>query len=443
MSKDKNHSAPLTELSAERMQAYLDNTLSNSDRHAVERYLLDHPFEAEAMQGYEHVSIDMKQDLSILSQRIDDVLEQKGRKVIPLWKRSIAIAAAITVLLVGSFAIFELFDVTKQNGQIGMNEPVEKVEEIKEANPTKATPEDSETVVEKQEEHAVSPKPTESPRKKTPKKVVEHVAKEERKENDEDMVAIEMDYVADYATPEQQDTQENVVTEIESTTELNESYASGSALRSAPSAKMKKSSAKLERSSISDPKMVKGLVVDSEMEPIAGATVIVKQTGEAAITDLNGEFQIPVHSEDDMLSVSFIGFNTQDIVVGEQDSIRATMSLDMASLDEVVVVGYGTEQPASSSATPDGGYRAFKQYLKDDLVYPRWAKAQKIEGKVTLRFRVKTNGELADFEILEGLGYGCDEEAIRLIEEGPDWTPARENGSPKESVVNVKVRFEL
>lgn len=52
MKKDKHHSDPIRELSIEKMQAYVDGTLNPEEQHQVEKYLLNNPFEAEAMEGY-------------------------------------------------------------------------------------------------------------------------------------------------------------------------------------------------------------------------------------------------------------------------------------------------------------------------------------------------------------------------------------------------------
>ena len=87
----------------------------------------------------------------------------------------------------------------------------------------------------------------------------------------------------------------------------------------------------------------KGLVVDSNREPVAGASVMVKGTATGTATDANGYFELTVN-EGDVLEVSFLGFATADVTVGKSSTLNITLREDMKFLDEVVVVGYGTQR---------------------------------------------------------------------------------------------------
>ncbi len=62
-----------------------------------------------------------------------------------------------------------------------------------------------------------------------------------------------------------------------------------------------------------------------------------------------------------------------------------------------------------------GGMKALRKFLADQLCYPEAAVKQEIQGKVYCGFVVDTDGSLSDFEVLKGIGYGYDEEAIRLL----------------------------
>ena len=65
-----------------------------------------------------------------------------------------------------------------------------------------------------------------------------------------------------------------------------------------------------------------------------------------------------------------------------------------------------------------------------------------IEGKVLVQITINEIGEVSNPTIVEGLGYGCDEEAIRLIKEGPEWKAAIKNGAPVSQTVKVKITFK-
>ena len=89
---------------------------------------------------------------------------------------------------------------------------------------------------------------------------------------------------------------------------------------------------------------IKGVVCDKGNEPIIGASVMVKGTTNGTITDLNGEFTLNNVSKKDVLIVSFIGYKTMEIPVGDQKVLTATLLEDLQTLDEVVVVGFGTQK---------------------------------------------------------------------------------------------------
>ena len=91
---------------------------------------------------------------------------------------------------------------------------------------------------------------------------------------------------------------------------------------------------------------VTGTVVDADGVPIPGVTVLVKEIQQGTVTDVDGKYSINVRGEFTVLTFSFVGYSTQDIVVGNQTIIDVTLQEDTQLLDEVVVVGYGTMRKA-------------------------------------------------------------------------------------------------
>ena len=65
--------------------------------------------------------------------------------------------------------------------------------------------------------------------------------------------------------------------------------------------------------------------------------------------------------------------------------------------------------------------KAFKKYVRKNQRYPEAAKSNDIKGKVIIEFDIDPAGRPTNFRTIESLGYGCDEEAIRLLKDGPDW----------------------
>lgn len=96
----------------------------------------------------------------------------------------------------------------------------------------------------------------------------------------------------------------------------------------------------------SQTKTVTGTVSDN-MGPMPGVNVLVKGTTNGVVTDFDGEFTIDDVSNDDTLVFSYIGFVSQEVPVGTQTEINITLSEDTQALDEVVVVGYGTQKKSN------------------------------------------------------------------------------------------------
>jgi TonB-dependent SusC/RagA subfamily outer membrane receptor len=87
---------------------------------------------------------------------------------------------------------------------------------------------------------------------------------------------------------------------------------------------------------------ITGTVLDENGEPMPGATVTIEGSTSGTVTDVDGNFSIDV-DEGAVLVVSFIGYKTKRIPVSNQNELTISMELDASSLEEVVVVGYGTQ----------------------------------------------------------------------------------------------------
>ena len=88
--------------------------------------------------------------------------------------------------------------------------------------------------------------------------------------------------------------------------------------------------------------VVSGVVTDESNLALPGVNVLVKGTLKGVITNVKGEFNITVPKAEAVLVFSFIGYATQEIVIGNQTTIKVTLTPDVTSLDDVVVIGYGT-----------------------------------------------------------------------------------------------------
>ena len=88
---------------------------------------------------------------------------------------------------------------------------------------------------------------------------------------------------------------------------------------------------------------VRGVIKDETGEPIIGATVRVKGQSEGTVSDFDGNFTLDV-TDDNTLQISYIGYQTQEFVVGKQHHFSIVLEEDKKILNEVVVIGYGTQK---------------------------------------------------------------------------------------------------
>lgn len=89
---------------------------------------------------------------------------------------------------------------------------------------------------------------------------------------------------------------------------------------------------------------VSGTIVDVNKEPVIGATVLVKGTTNGTITDFDGNYTLSNVSAQATLSISYIGYRSQEIAVNGRNTINTVLEEDSKQLDEVVVVGYGVQR---------------------------------------------------------------------------------------------------
>lgn len=90
-----------------------------------------------------------------------------------------------------------------------------------------------------------------------------------------------------------------------------------------------------------------------------------------------------------------------------------------------------------------GGLEALYRYLTDNIKYPEKAKQANITGTVYISFIVEKDGSVGNIKLLRGIGYGCDEEALHVISNMPDWVPGMQGSMPVRVTINIPVKFNL
>lgn len=128
-----------------------------------------------------------------------------------------------------------------------------------------------------------------------------------------------------------------------------------------------------------------------------------------------------------------------DVDIDEEEAIEAIIFEDEPAeeiADEIFMV---VEEMA---AFPGGG-QAWGKFLRKNLKYPRPATRMGIEGRVILSFVVDQTGKLSDIQVVRGIGGGCDEEAIRVLENSPKWSPGLQRGRAVKSRMSLQIVFKL
>lgn len=190
-------------------------------------------------------------------------------------------------------------------------------------------------------------------------------------------------------------------------------------------------------------RVISGEIISaSDGEPLTGVNVFVKGTTIGTVTDTAGKFTLQLPAGEQDLIIALVGYLTQEHVIDQEDELEVELEEDVAALAEVVVVGYATTHKKDlsfKSPAPVDGMKDFRKYVETNLKYPADHSREKVRVKVG--FYVEPNGNLRDFYIVKSMGEAYDQEAIRVIKEGPEWEPAQKNGMPYREKAIVTIRF--
>ena len=421
------------------IKRYYNGEMTREEEYALERRALNDPFLAEALEGASMISSqEFSADVSELKKRID----QKTKRKIWLWP--LRIAASVALLVITYFAITPLFErQPDQKLALQKSETTDqKQEEVGAANDTsiylleeesQRTTDQMMNVEEKRKSTKADPKinqqeiATAQPVTVNPAQINE--APEENKLTEKEVEKALMEGDKRIASQEEM---------LKSKAEAQGALAE------------EKQAVSRSRMLTNYQRVVQGKVLSAEDDtPIPGVNVVIKGTTTGTVTDMSGHYKLTITSTEPKLVYSFIGLQTQEVEVKDQTDLTVKLQSDVAQLSEVVVTGYSphltddAREPVIKLAEPAGGKRAYDKYLQSSIRYPQQALENKIKGRVTVQFTVRADGSLDEFNVIKGLGHGCDEEVMRLVKQGPKWSPTTEDSVPVESEVRVRVKFAL
>ncbi len=447
--------------------SYLKGELRSGDRHSFERDLERDPFQQEAMEGFEMLTPgETEEDLLSLHGRLQKRLQRKKRIT---WY---SVAATVASILVVGTIFVNIYDFNPDAKEESAYQEESLLTEKEEPEKDVPAPSRSQVDTEKKEvssENAGAVPEQDELRiqeeEQAPEKVqaAEVMAPEEVQVHDD---AQALDYDGDMAAaPEPMEAEAAepdafIVVEAESSGRQKRSDKR-KAQRAAPQVSQYKA-VEMEEAMPQLMGRVSGVVVSAEdMDPLPGASLRVKGTDSGFVTDMEGKFSMPAGAEAQTTVVaSYVGMVTDEYKLDSYQENRLVMQTDQSTLNEVVVVAYGiqkdaypvgavqkvqvaekTDLSAYTGAEPAGGIPAYKMYMEKNIRFPAGDTLSKREV-VVLIFTVNQNGSLSGIQILRSPGDKFAEEAIRLLEEGPHWNPARDENGTTDDEVRMRIVFK-
>lgn len=136
-----------------------------------------------------------------------------------------------------------------------------------------------------------------------------------------------------------------------------------------------------------------------------------------------------------------------------EEEIKVEFDVEVTEDTKVAEITMVVEEPkedvdeifniVEETATPKGGMQAFYDYVGKKLKYPAQARRMGTEGKVFVQFVINRDGTISDVVAIKGIGAGCDEEAVRIIQSSPAWAPGKQRGKPVKQRMVLPITFKL
>lgn len=183
-------------------------------------------------------------------------------------------------------------------------------------------------------------------------------------------------------------------------------------------------------------RVVKGKVLSEGGEPLIGANVNITGTPAGTVTDIDGDFTLNVPPDNTTIDIHYVGYEDVRVDLANQNDIRINMESAQTNLSEVAITSQALPTKKAKKrkgsaadlaeenikiAAPKIGFDKFEQYIKDNIQLSENETEESDFETVIVQFKVRKNGTLSDFKIIQSVSVECDAEAIRLLKEGPKW----------------------
>jgi protein TonB len=139
--------------------------------------------------------------------------------------------------------------------------------------------------------------------------------------------------------------------------------------------------------------------------------------------------------KDKVIATATVEGNTTDADIVIEEPREETKAVEIQKEEIFMAVEQAPAYP--------GGMGELSKFLQRNLKYPRQASTNNIEGSVYVQFVVDSHGKISDVKILKGVGYGCDEEAERVVKAMPAWAPGKQGGRAVSVRYSLPIKFKL
>ncbi len=392
---------------------YHSGTMPVNEMHELERAALDDPFLSDALEGYAFAT-NMEADISQLKIRLKE--KQKNRKILSInaiaqnkWWR----IAALFIIISGAGYFFYSLNSNKENtlaneAMISQDDKTEFDSTMKDST--------------------------------AEGKGIVAFEKNDNKKNNPDLPKFSIE-------------KDKVVSEPEARSESIAPAESKSKDDSYVDVAEKK---RVNQSGQPDkPEYeIRGRVTDEEGKPISLATITDRENKKATITDTTGNFLFKSNDSSITAVASAVGYASKKIMLKEDSKPTIEMKKADSNLDEVATMSADEarkkEENAPVSKALSGKVAGleispnrtipllkneqFDQYIRNNIVPISDENGKQFTGEVSLSFRINKKGRPTNIRVIKSSCKACEEQAIRLLENGPDWKP----GDMKYGSVTIK-----
>ena len=424
--------------SAEDIRRYWNNQMSTAEMHALEKAAMDDPFLADALEGYSKLKTEPSEDIALLQKRL--TARSSGAVVVPM-KRNYWWRVAALILLIGGLGTLAFFLNQNDSPVLSKNEKqnqqaaiVDTTPNVQDSSSQQAPPPIGSVSVDKEQSNQYKPSP------KALKKDVAPGSKSEIFSNSDGVATA----------------QEVAANKDDDFRKSNAPAAASGALQSL-SKKDTTSDRQYKQQQIAERDVTpqgnylnffSGKVVDGQNRSIPFATVKMANANQIAAADQYGYFQFKSRDSIAEISISSAGYRERNLVLNSNQqafNIMLDPLNEKGKLSEVKAKSTGKKAAYDFNdselkgyvmdAEPVIGWDQYNLYLDSNKRIP--TNEPHINGEVVVSFKVNQKGELSSFDVEKSMSKAYNNEAIRLIKQGPAWRVIK----GKKPKVKVIVKF--